>query len=129
MKTKLTELAVELDYDFNKLLKLKNEKLEPHEVTGTGKNTWVTPEGRAKLEVAVLAPPAVPNVLEGCVITTAPNRKWVYCKIEGIEGKHPVMISNKMVAERYIGKKIPIHAITDKTGTTYRHASLTSAYS
>lgn len=127
MKVKLTELAKELEIDFNEALKIKNLKLDRHEVTGTGKNTWLTEEGRRKFEIAVMAENAVPDVVYGKVLHEAPNRKWVYVNPDGQEGKFPALIPKRLIG-RLVGKRIPLHVITDANGSTYRHASLTDNY-
>lgn len=124
MKVKLTELAKELGKTFNELHELKLEKLVAGEYTGSGRNTWLTPEAVDKLRLACVIPPAVPTVLDAEVIKDAPNPNWVYAIISGIEGKKPVAIPRKLHG-KLMGKPIKVHAITDATGTTYRHASLT----
>ena len=76
------------------------------------------------LRVAVTAPLALPTILRGQVVHPARNPRWLYVKIDGIEGKHPVAIPRKLRG-MLMGKRIPIEAITDASGgTTYRHAEL-----
>lgn len=127
MKTKLTELANKLKIEWDEAICLRDTKLDPAEWTGNGKNTWLTPEAAVKLELAVVVPPVVPNLLTGLVIYEAPNPSAVYAVIKGIRGKWPVFIPRRLHG-KLIGKNIPIHAITDIKGTTYRHASLTGHY-
>lgn len=127
MKTKLTDLAKKLKIEWDEAVKLRDSKLDPAEWTGTGKNTWLTPEAAKKIELAVVIPPVVPDLLYGIALLQAPNPYIVYAKIEGIEGKHPVFIPRRLHG-KLIGKRIPIHAITDAKGTTYRHAVLTGPY-
>jgi hypothetical protein len=127
MKTKLTELAKTLKIEWGEAEKLLATKLEPTEYTGKGKNTWVTPEGRAKLELAVYVPPVVPDRFEALVLQPALNQNIVWAKLPHLEGKTPVFIPRRLHG-KLIGKKIPVHAITDSKGTTYRHASLTGHY-
>ena len=124
MKTKITALAEELDVSVNEIMMLKC-KLEEDEWKGHGKNTWFqTEEAVEKLRLALDIPLAVPDVLTGSVLRSARNPNWVYAKIIGMEGKHPVAIPRRL-REKLVGKKIQIHAITDINGTTYRHAKLT----
>jgi hypothetical protein len=127
MKTKLTDLAKKLKIEWEEALRLRDTKLHPAEWTGNGKNTWLTPEATVKLELAVVVPPVVPDLLKGRVIHEAPNPSAVYVIIEGKPGKLPVFIPRRLHG-KLIGKNIPIHAITDIKGTTYRHASLTGHY-
>ena len=123
-KIKLTQLAIELKKPFAELMSIKDEKLERSEWTGTGKNTWLTPEGAEKMKLAVEVPLAVPAILQAFGLHDAANPNWVYCRIEGFDGKKPVAIPRRLHG-RLVGKTFPIHAISDATGTTYRHATLT----
>jgi hypothetical protein len=56
------------------------------------------------------------------VVKQCPNPNWVWALINGT--KTPVAIPSKLRG-KLIGKTIPVHAITDASGTTYRHADLT----
>jgi len=123
-KTKLTSLVKTLNRPFDELMTIKAEKLEHSEWTGTGRNTWLTPEGVEKMRLAVEIPLAVPVIVKGLCLHDAANPNWVYCKLDGLEGKKPVAIPRRFHG-RLVGKTIPIHAISDATGTTFRHASLT----
>lgn len=124
MKVKLTELAKTLGKTYEEMNRLKEEKLVDGEYTGKGKNTWLLEEAAEKLRLAVEIPAVVPTVLEARVLHDAPNPNWVYAIIPDINGKRPVAIPRRLRG-KLIGKPIKIHAITDATGTTYRHASLT----
>ena len=124
MKLKLTELAERLGIPFKEALRLKQEKLAASELTGIGTNTMVTEKGAEEIELAVAVPLAVPTQHEGVVLREAPNPNYVYAKLNGIEGAWPVVIPRRLRG-KLLGKRIPIHAITDANGTTYRHANLT----
>lgn len=124
-KMRLTTLAKQLGMDYNKLIGLKGQKLSPHHFSGMGKYTWLTPEGVELLKLAVLAPLAVPDKLTAIVLSPARNPRWVYAKLTGKDGRVPVAIPRKLIADRMVGKIIPVEAITDATGqTTYRHEIL-----
>jgi hypothetical protein len=127
MKTKLTELAKKLKIDWAEAEKIRDTKLELYEWTGKGKNTWLTPEGATKFELAVNVPPVVPERLTAFVVSDALNERIVWGLIEGVEGRVPVFIPRRLRGN-LIGKKIPVHAIQDRSGITYRHASLTGQY-
>jgi hypothetical protein len=127
MKTKLSELAKKLKIDWAEAERLRDTKLEPEEWTGKGKNTWLNEEGAAKIELSVAVPPVVPDRFEGTVIAAAYNPSVVWCVFPHIPTKTPVFIPRRLHGN-LIGKKIPVHAITDAKGTTYRHASLTGRY-
>jgi len=125
-KTRITTLAKALKMDIHALIKLRMQKLSPEHFTGFGKNTWLFPEGVALLKLAIEAPLAVPNRLGAMVIRDANNPRWVYAKLDGVDGKVPVAIPMKLRG-RLAGKHIEVEAITDATGgTTYRHAILSA---
>jgi hypothetical protein len=121
-KKRINQLAEEFDVSINDLMRLK-VKLDPSEWKGVGRNTWFTEEGAERLRLALDIPLAVPDQLNGKVLRSARNPNWVYAKIQGLEGAHPVAIPRKL-KDKLIGKTIAIHAIEDTKGITYRHASL-----
>jgi hypothetical protein len=123
MKTKITDLSVELKVPYAELMEIAKAKLSEKDYTGAGKRLWLTEAAVEKLKLALAVPPAVPDVIIGQVLSEAPNNRWVYCTLAGKEGKHPVLIPNRLRG-KLVGKKIEVHAITDATGTTYRHAAL-----
>jgi hypothetical protein len=131
MKVKLTELAEELKIGFEEAQAVANEKLMKTQMTGKGRNTWLTEEGAATLRLWKEVPEVVPTTLYGYVLYDAPNPNYVYAKIDGRDGKVPVVIPRKLRGKLgpkekgTKGKRIPIHAITDATGTTYRYGPLT----
>lgn len=124
MKTRLTELSNELGIEFPDLLEQAQKKLLKKELSGRGRGTWVTEAGANELRLNADIPEAVPEVLRGTVITTAPNEKWVYCTIEGIPGKKPVLVGRRHGGDKLIGKPIEIHSIEDVNGTSYRYSLL-----
>ena len=119
-KTQITTLAEEWDINIDRLIKLKTKKLLASQYTGTGKNTWITEDGVEVLRLATVAPLAVATQLMGLVLHPARNPLWVFCKIDGKEGKWPVLIHRKDRG-RITGKRIAINQITDTRGTTYIH--------
>lgn len=120
-KIQITELAVQLGVDVEKLIKLKNEKLTKTQYKGTGKNTWLTDEGADELKLALECPLAVPTRLMGTVLYRARNPRWVFVKIDGEDGKWPVLIHRRECG-RILNKRIAINKITDNAGTTFIHA-------
>lgn len=103
----------------DEVLDLASKKLTSG-VTGAGKNTWYSHEATETLKLAREAPLAVSDKLKGLVLAPCRNPTWVYAKIDGIDGKRLVHISRRYTG-LLIGKRIPIEAITDANGTTYRH--------
>lgn len=126
MKVKLTELAKELDVNFDTLFQQAIDKISQSELSGRGKNTWITEKGAEELRLNADIPEAVPPVLRGTVKHAAVNSMWVYAVIEGIEGKHPVLVGRRWGGDRLVGKPIEIHQIEDVNGISYRYAALTS---
>jgi len=124
MKVKITELAEELGVNVNELLEVKASKLTEDDWTGRGKNTWFTEDAVDKIRLALDVPELSPDVVYATFLHAAPNNRWVYAKIQGVDGKRPVFIPKKLRG-KLKDKKFPVHAITDIKGTTYRHASLT----
>ncbi len=121
---KLVDLAKKMGISFPDAVALKDEKLLPTEWGGAGFATFLTNDGAHKLETAVEIPAAVPTILRGSVIGNCPNPNWCFVKLEGIEGRKPVLIPYKLRG-KLNGKPINVHAITDANGTTYRYAPLT----
>lgn len=121
---RITDLAEQLNVSVNRLMTLKTTKLEVTDYKGVGKNTWFNEAGIAKIRLAIDIPLAVPNQFIGMVLSYAKNPNWVWCEIVGMEGKKPVAIPRRLRG-KLLNKRIPIHAITDATGTTYRHTILT----
>ena len=116
----ITKLSEELDIEVNQLIKLRIAKLGNRHFTGFGVNTKLTAEGAELLRLAVESPMAVPTKLMGLVLHEARNPRWAYVKIDGKEGKWPVLIHLRDRG-RIMGKRIAINSITDDRGTTYTH--------
>jgi len=123
MKVKITELAEQLGVNVNDLMMLKTQKLTEDDYTGHGNKTWFTEDAVVKIRLALDIPEFSPDVMYATFVRDAPNPRWVYANIQGIGGKHAVLIPRKLRG-KLNNKKFPVHGITDTTGTTYRHASL-----
>ncbi len=119
MKTNVKDVAKKLGLTVDETLALASSKLTDG-VTGKGKSTWFSPEAVDILSLAREAPMALADKLRGVVLGPCRNPTWVYAKIDNLEGKKLVHISRRHVGA-LIGKRIPIEAITDDKGTTYRH--------
>lgn len=65
-------------------------------------------------------PPKKAGVIQGVCIAQAKNPQWIYVKLDGIEGKWPVVIPRRLTG-KLEGKRITVEAITDATGTSYRY--------
>ena len=124
MKTKATELSKELGVSFDSVMVTIKDRVQAAHVTGHGKNTWLTDEGVDTVMLAYEMPEATPKVHKARVKGNACNPNFVMAIIEGVEGKHPVAIRRRH-RDRFLGKTIEVHAITDDKCTTYRHVELT----
>ena len=64
-------------------------------------------------------PPEQTNIFEATCISQAPNPQWIYCKVNGKDGKIPVVIP-KRLSGKLVGKRVHVEAISDEAGTSYR---------
>lgn len=122
MKTRLTEIAERLNMEYSAILDIAVKKLTDEQISGRGRGIWVTPDGVRELELAVEAPEVSPDVHYGRVLWECRNPSWNVVNVAGI-GKRNVLIPPKLRG-KLINKTIPVHAITDANGTTFRHADL-----
>ena len=114
MKERLTTLMKKYgtNYSFEESLQIAKEKLEKSMMTGSKKNTWINAEGADILRTALHVPEIVPNHWKGQVIRFAPNKSYVYCKLEGLDGVVPVIVPRRF-REHMLGKRINIEEIND----------------
>ncbi len=114
MKERLTTLMKKYgtNYSFEESLQIAKEKLEKSMMTGSKKNTWINAEGADILRTALHVPEIVPKHWKGQVIRFAPNKSYVYCKLEGLDGVVPVIVPRRF-REHMLGKRINIEEIND----------------
>ena len=114
MKERLTTLMkrYETEYSFEESLDIAKEKLDDSMITGSKKNTWIKDEGAEILKTALHVPEIVPKHWKGQVIRFAPNKSYVYCKIEGLNIVVPVIVPRRF-REYMLGKRINIEEIND----------------
>lgn len=70
-----------------------------------------------------IAEPDVPKqsgIYDAIVMSQARNPQWVYVRILGMDGKHPVIIPRRLTG-KLAGKTVKVEAITDSNGTSYRY--------
>jgi len=53
-------------------------------------------------------------------IHNAQNPRWIWCKIDGLPNKHPVLIPPRFYG-RLERKRFPVEKIEDVNGVTWRH--------
>lgn len=114
-KTKLTDLAKELDIDFIKAMGMTEEHCEDDQVTGKGKNTWLTEEAVEKIKAVAEVPEIVPEYHMGEVLKGAENPNYIWVHIRQLKKKVPVVIPRRYYG-KLIGKKIKIEEIKDARG-------------
>lgn len=114
MKERLTTLMKKYgtNYSFEESLQIAKEKLEKSMITGSKKNTWINAEGADILRTALHVPEIVPKHWKGRVIRFAPNKSYVYCKLEGFDGIVPVVVPRRF-RDHMLGKIINIEEIND----------------
>jgi hypothetical protein len=124
-KTKCTALAAELGVEPKELLLRANAILTKDQMTG-GKSphfTFFTEDGCDTLRQHDAAPMTVAKRYNAFGLHAAQNPRWVFAKISGIEGKHPVAIPVKLQG-KLVGKPFCVEAIEDINGVTFRHEAL-----
>ena len=121
MKRKLTALMqdYETEYSFDECLQIVQQKLSKEMVTGKGKNTWINEEGAEVLKVALHVPEIVPKLHMGVVVRPAPNKGYVYAKLEGVDAVVPVVVSRRM-RDQLLNKRIRVEEINDGN-SSYRY--------
>jgi hypothetical protein len=114
VKERLTTLMKKYgtNYSFEESLQIAKEKLEKSMITGSKKNTWINAEGADILRTALHVPEIVPKHWKGRVIRFAPNKSYVYCKLEGFDGIVPVVVPRRF-RDHMLGKIINIEEIND----------------
>lgn len=124
MPVKFTDLQSELGLSTIKLCTLRKDKLLPEQHYRKDDVAWFTDEGADIMRLAIAVPLAVVTKARGRVMRNAPNPRWVYAKLDGIEGVVPVAIPRRLYG-KLVGKSIVVDLIKDANGgITYRHELL-----
>lgn len=92
------------------------------DVTGykVGVSKYLSEEDVQRLERAMNLPDEViPQIVYGKVIAKAKNKRWVYCAVDNLPNKTPVMIPSRISQNSLLGKRIKIERI--RHGQEYRH--------
>lgn len=113
-KKRLTAIMqdYETDYSFDECLKIVTEKLSPEMFSGKGRNTWINEEGAEVLKVALHIPEIVPKYHIGYAVRLAPNKGYLYAKVDTMDGVIPVIVPRRL-RDSLIGKRIRIEEIND----------------
>jgi hypothetical protein len=102
----------ETDYSFDECLKIVHDKLSAEMVTGKGRNTWINEEGAEVLKTALHIPEIVPKYHMGCVVRPAPNKGYVYAKLDEKDAVVPVVVPRRM-RDTLLNKRIRVEEIND----------------
>jgi len=123
-KTSSFALAKELGKEGADIIQLGNEVTDAAERSVAAKGiVWYVADAAERIRQAVVSPLTVAKRYRAFALYQARNPRWMFCSIEGLPGKHPVMVPRKLMG-RLNKKHFEIEAIQDIQGTTYRHASL-----
>ena len=77
-KTKATELAKELEVDFLTISTIIEENVSDNDISGKGKNTWLTEDAVSIVKDKLEIPELIPTYYTGKVTHQAPNPNYVY---------------------------------------------------
>lgn len=93
------------------------------EVKRVGKGVGVDERHVAAVTAWIDTPKEVkPKMVKVLGIHTARNPRFLFGKIMGLDGKHPIVIPARVRAESLVGKPFMCEVITDANGgVTYRH--------
>lgn len=119
-KRRLTELAEEYEVSFEEALSMAQDKLPTEDITGKGKNTWISDSGQEILDKSLMIEEITPKHYKGIVKHDAPNPRFVYAYNKELKKKVPIMIP-KRLAGTMVGKVITFEAIEDNSGVSYRY--------
>ena len=119
-KTKAIKLAEELDTDYLTVSTLIEEHVPQNQVTGKGKNTWLTEDAVSIIKDKMEDPELIPDYFLGKVTHEAPNPNYVYAYIKELKKRVPVIIARRFKG-KLLDKSIKVEKITDTNGSSYRY--------
>lgn len=119
-KTKATALAEELGTDYLTVSTLIEDHIPEDQVTGKGKNTWLTEDAVNTIKDKMEVPELIPDYYMGKVTHQAPNPNYVYAHIRDLGKRVPVIVARRYTG-KLMGKTIKIEEIKDESGSSYRY--------
>lgn len=119
-KTKATALAEELGTDYLTVSTLIEDHVPEDQVTGKGKNTWLTEDAVSTIKDKMDVPELIPDYYMGKVTHQAPNPNYVYAYIQELGKRVPVIVARKYTG-KLMNKSIKIEEIKDASGSSYRY--------
>jgi hypothetical protein len=119
----MKKLAEELGKPLEQIEAVREAKLSSTQWSRRGRGISLTDEGEKTIRGHFVIPEAFPPKKKAFVKRPANNPRFVWCVIEGLEGTFPVAIPRRFHG-KLVGKYITVDAISDNSGTTYRHEAL-----
>ena len=119
-KIKATALAEELEVDFLTISTIIEDNVSEDDISGKGKNTWLTEDAVNIVKDKLEAPELIPNYYIGKVLTQAPNPNYVYVYLNELSKRVPVVVPRRFKG-KLNGKTIKVEEITDNAGSSYRY--------
>jgi len=118
-KKRLSQIAKDMNLDFNQAYNVVVSQLEEDMVSGTGKNTWIDERGQLVLAEYEVVPEITSKVFDARVIKECNNERYWYVLIDGI-GKVPALVSKMLRPGMHERKNVKVELIEDDTGKSYR---------
>lgn len=119
-KTKATELAKELEVDFLTISTIIEENVSNSDISGKGKNTWLTEDAVSIVKDKLEIPELIPTYYTGMVTHEAPNPNYVYVYLKELGKRVPVVVPRRFKG-KLKGKQVKVEEITDNAGSSYRY--------
>jgi hypothetical protein len=119
-KTKATALAEELGTDYLTVSTLIEDHVPEDQVTGKGKNTWLTEDAVNTIKDKLEVPELIPAYYIGKVTHQASNPNYVYVYIKELGKRVPVIVQRKFHG-KLTNKFIKVEEIKDANGSGYRY--------
>jgi|DEB0MinimDraft_12_1074336.scaffolds.fasta_scaffold187668_1 hypothetical protein len=118
-KKRLTQIAKDLNLDFNQAYNIVVTNLEESMISGAGKNTWIDERGQLVLAEHEVVPEITSKVFDGYAIKQCNNERYWYVNVDGL-GKVPALVPRLLRPGMSPRKNCKIELIEDDTGKSYR---------
>ena len=119
-KIKATALAEELEVDFLTISTIIEDNVSEDDISGKGKNTWLTEDAVSIVKDKLDTPELIPNYYTGKVTQQAPNPNYVYVYLNELGKRVPVVVPRRFKG-KLNGETIKVEEITDNAGSSYRY--------
>ena len=119
----IKRLAAELGKTPEEIEAIRKEKLSDKDWRKMAWGIAIMKSGEEIIRNNDIVPEIYPKKHRAWVKAPAKNPRFVWCLIDGIEGRHPVLIPRRFIG-KLVGKYITVDEIRDINGVTYRHEAL-----